>query len=147
MRLSETYIKKMKDHVSVSDGGNWGQAKQTYNTFMQSCQLTVQKGIGGSWNPSISHLFFTVLVSLFCQKNLLFRSVTFSLFIKPHLKPNAERILICTVIVQFTKAVSHLLQYLLNCLNFEQEEDEAERKQDKKEMQDEKRPEFNCNKT
>lgn len=54
--------------------------------------------------------------------------------------------LVCNVIVQFTKAVSHLLQWLLNCLNFQQEEDEDERKRGKEEMQDEKRPEFNCNK-
>lgn len=31
--------------------------------------------------------------------------------------------------VQVTKAISHLLQCLLNCLNFQQEQDEAERKQ------------------
>lgn len=45
----------------------------------------------------------------------------------------------CIVVALFTKAVSHLLQWLLNCLNFQQKEDEAERKRGEKEMQDEKR--------
>lgn len=93
---------------------------------------------GGSSNPS--SLFFTVC-SLFSilSFNFLFLSHAFS--------PIRKKILVWTVIVQFNKAVPacHSVRLTLQILN--RWKMELEWKRDRTEMQYEKRPEFNRNKT
>lgn len=119
-------------YFSVRDNGRkgWGCLKPVLKTpeLRSQCQAT---------QPEV----LPCPISLAVKTVLLFFSSPFGLllsflFIKP--PPRKEK----EVIVKLTKAVSHLLQWLLDGLNLQQEGDEAERKRGEKEMQED---EFNRN--
>lgn len=65
----------------------------------------------------------------------------------PTQNPIRKKIVVCTVIVQFNKAASTCYSVVLTLHILSRWRRKLVWKRDRKEMQHEKRPEFNCNKT